>query len=229
MEAYLCRSGRAADRQSEAPPDESSVWPGPRNGYPRSFPGSGWRSQQRFWLRSRAGGRTGRRAQCARSSGDELLGPRGKFCQPPGYHGKSRFRRSGDGYHGRRRCCNSERRYSNDHGWKRHRGREQGQQEIRDGLRSRKELPPLRVYLGPIKGYIWHRPTRHADRNRSGSAHWPACWTATRTASADSAESAATTETAAVVTGIRNPAMTPGLAGSARNGSAALASFAELP
>ena len=99
----------------------------PQDGYARSFHGSAWSSQQRFWLCFRAGHRTSRGPQCARTGGYQLLELRDKFCQCPGYHGKSRFRGSGNRYPGGRRCGNSDRRSSNDHGGKHHWGREQGQ------------------------------------------------------------------------------------------------------
>src|SRR5207237_1225676 len=127
--------------------------------------------QQWFRVGSGAGDRTGWRTEptgANRNTAGKLLKPRDESCESPERSSDNRHARfSGPGNRNRCRYSDSHGGCAHDHGWKHHRGRQQDQQEIGDRLRSRQEVPPLRIHLGPIEGYLWHWPTRPANW------HWP--------------------------------------------------------
>src|SRR5439155_24466780 len=124
--------------------------------------------------------------------------------QACGYKLEYRFRKSGNGYAHKRRTTQYKRPCFAHHRRKHHWSREQEQQEVCNRLRSREELPPFRIYLGPVERYVGRRATGHADRHRSWSANWSAYRPASgavgrvsrRAASSKSAEPATAVEIA---------------------------------
>src|SRR5262249_22538581 len=139
--------GRTAHWQSEVAPAESPVWQSAGGSrHSGKCAGCAWHTRCLRYLQAVRHTESVWSSRPTRPVGNAIrhIELRNNYFQSPSDYWHSCFGRSRNGPE----CTDSYRRHPHDYGREYHRNWKQDQQEIDQDLRSREELPALRIYLG---------------------------------------------------------------------------------